>query len=571
MNNKNNISEKWIKASIIGTIWAASEIVLGSFFHNLKIPFTSNILTGIAIVILISISYKWTDRGLFWRAGLICAVMKTMSPSAVIFGPMIAIFSEAVLLDISIRLFGRSILGFVLGGILAMSWNLFQKIINYIIFYGSNIIEIYKNLLKFAQKQLNIQFDIVWLPILLLLLIYIILGIISAIIGIKVGRKVLLQPKKQLNPKTGKNNILLQNKIKSEFNYSLTWLFSNILLIVVSLISLNFDILYWSIFITIVVAIWVFRYKRAMRQLLRPKFWIFFIVITMLTAFVFTKLQSKTLYDGLLIGLQMNFRAIIIILGFSVLGTELYNPRIRTFFMKTYFKQLPLALELSFESLPVMVANIPDIKTIIRNPVSVLHQLISEAEQKFDKYKNDISQKVFIISGAVDEGKTTAIRKLIDVFKENNIKSAGIYSLKIIENNLIVGYDIVDIITGAKTPFLRLGNSEYTDRIGKFEIINEGIKAGQQALYLAETSDFEIVVIDEVGLLETEGKAWSDNITHLIKLSKVNLILTVRNTNVEKVLQKWNFKAYYELNLSKSDFDNIKNFIVDKIIIDKDK
>ena len=131
MNNKNNISEKWIKASIIGTIWAASEIVLGSFFHNLKIPFTSNILTGIAIVILISISYKWTERGLFWRAGLICAVMKTMSPSAVIFGPMIAIFSEAVLLDISVRLFGRSILGFVLGGILAMSWNLFHKIINY--------------------------------------------------------------------------------------------------------------------------------------------------------------------------------------------------------------------------------------------------------------------------------------------------------------------------------------------------------------------------------------------------------------------------------------------------------
>lgn len=571
MNNKNNISEKWIKASIIGTIWAASEIVLGSFFHNLKIPFTSNILTGIAIVILISFSYKWTERGLFWRAGLICAVMKTMSPSAVIFGPMIAIFSEAVLLDISIRLFGRSILGFVFGGILAMSWNLFQKIINYIIFYGSNIIEIYKNLLKFAQKQLNIHFDIVWLPILLLLLIYILLGIISAIIGIKVGRKVLLQPKKQLNPKTGKNNILLQNKIKSEFDYSLTWLYSNIVLIVVSLISLNFDILYWSIFITIVVAIWVFRYKRAMRQLLRPKFWIFFIVITMLTAFVFTKLQSKTLYDGLLIGLQMNFRAIIIILGFSVLGTELYNPRIRTFFMKTYFKQLPLALELSFESLPVMVANIPDIKTIIRNPVSVLHQLISEAEQKFDKYKNDISQKVFIISGAVDEGKTTAIRKLIEVFKENNIKSAGIYSLKIIENNLIVGYDIVDIITGAITPFLRLGNSEYTDRIGKFEIINEGIKAGQQALYLAETSEFEIVVIDEVGLLEIEGKAWSDNITHLVKQSKVNLILTVRNTNVEKVLQKWNFKTYYELNLSKSDFVNIKNFIIDKIIIDKDK
>ena len=31
MNNKNEFSEQWIKASIVGTIWAASEIVLGSF------------------------------------------------------------------------------------------------------------------------------------------------------------------------------------------------------------------------------------------------------------------------------------------------------------------------------------------------------------------------------------------------------------------------------------------------------------------------------------------------------------------------------------------------------------
>ena len=44
MKSKAEIDEKWIKASIIGTIWAASEIVLGSFLHNLKVPFSGNIL-----------------------------------------------------------------------------------------------------------------------------------------------------------------------------------------------------------------------------------------------------------------------------------------------------------------------------------------------------------------------------------------------------------------------------------------------------------------------------------------------------------------------------------------------
>ncbi|MFZ4465222.1 MAG: hypothetical protein ACOYN5_15350, partial [Bacteroidales bacterium] len=131
-----NLSEKWIKASIAGAIWAASEIVLGSFLHNLKIPFSSNILTAIGIIILVSISYIWNEKGLFWRAGLICALMKTMSPSAVIFGPMIAIFAQSVLLETAIRLLGHNLIGYFLGAMLAMSWNFFQKIINYIIFYG---------------------------------------------------------------------------------------------------------------------------------------------------------------------------------------------------------------------------------------------------------------------------------------------------------------------------------------------------------------------------------------------------------------------------------------------------
>ncbi|HPX54874.1 MAG TPA: hypothetical protein PLO80_11420, partial [Bacteroidales bacterium] len=152
MSNR-RLSEKWIKASIIGTIWAASEIVLGSFLHNLRVPFSSNFLTGIGIIIMISTSYKWKERGLFWRAGLICALMKTMSPSAVIFGPMVAIFSQSVMLELFTRVFGRNAVGYLTGAIFAMTWNLFQKIMNFIIYYGFNIANIYADLLKYAERQ----------------------------------------------------------------------------------------------------------------------------------------------------------------------------------------------------------------------------------------------------------------------------------------------------------------------------------------------------------------------------------------------------------------------------------
>ncbi|MFV0266398.1 MAG: hypothetical protein ACK5HT_04605 [Draconibacterium sp.] len=105
-------------------------------------------------------------------------------------------------------------------------------------------------------------------------------------------------------------------------------------------------------------------------------------LITLVTAFVFTKLSSdtKTIADALLIGVEMNLRAIVLIMGFTVLGTELYNPKIREYFARSYFKQLPLALELSVESLPVMIANTPDLKTVLKNPMLFVQQIMGFAD-----------------------------------------------------------------------------------------------------------------------------------------------------------------------------------------------
>ena len=212
---------------------------------------------------------------------------------------------------------------------------------------------------------------------------------------------------------------------------------------------------YWSIAVTGIATIWVFRYKRALRQLSKPKFWVYFVLITMLSAFVFTRVQSESLQKGLLIGLQMNFRAVLIIVGFSVLGTELYNTGIRNFFINTYFKQLPLALELSFENLPSMISNIPNFKTIDRNPVSIISRLISQVDFRLAEFKAKINfkQKVFIIAGSVGQGKTTFLINVLSELKMSDIKIGGFYSPRLMENNETTGYDIVDIATTEREVF----------------------------------------------------------------------------------------------------------------------
>lgn len=263
----------------------------------------------------------------------------------------------------------------------------------------------------------------------------------------------------------------------------------------------------------------------------------------------------------------MNFRASVLVVGFSVLGTELYNPKIRNFFSKTYFKQLPPALELSFETLPSIIGNIPDFKSIVKNPVSVIYQITALAEQRFDeiKKKQISDQKIFIITGEIDQGKTTFVRELIRIFKEKNIRVGGIYSAKIIENKTIIGYDVVDIKTGDNTPFLRVTNQENLDKIGKYSIFPEGLQKGIDSLKVSNCIDNQITVIDEVGFLELENRGWSDSIHNLIKSSDTNLILVIRENFTEKLIQKLNIKPTSVYHISENDFKTVGDLIIEQI------
>lgn len=391
MQKTTQLSDVWLKASILGSTWAVSEIILGSFLNNLRVPFNGNILTAIGLMLMIAASYKWKDKGLFWRTGLICALMKTLSPSAIIFGPMIAIFMEAVLLEISVRLLGKNVLGYIVGAALAMSWILVQKIINMLLFYGNNIIDVYTELMKFAERQLKTNFDLVELPLIILLGLYILFGLISVYFGMKIGKKLLDVSTPIIENNTQKTFDFFPKKT-DHFPYQIPWLIFNFLALIGMLIVINFTPIYiWTISTLIVITIWITRYKRALKQLSKPKFWTFFIIITLLTAFLITGIQSEynKWISGLIIGLQMNFRAAIVIVGFSVIGQELYNPKIRNYFSKTAMKQLPIALEFAFDSLPDVVKNLPDIKSIFKNPIGIMHAMVYQAEQKFNALRNE--------------------------------------------------------------------------------------------------------------------------------------------------------------------------------------
>jgi nucleoside-triphosphatase THEP1 len=448
-----------------------------------------------------------------------------------------------------------------------MSWNLFQKILNFILFYGFNIVDVYTNLVKYAQKQLSLEFDLVWLPILVLFGIYSFLGLLSAIVAIKIGRKLIVH---QLDNQLDHKNKFSEGKqigLKPKFNYSIYWLIFNTIAIIVPLILLNFTSWnYWGPAIIGIVLIWILRYKRALNQLSRPRFWIYFALITMVTAFVFTKMESKSFEQGLLIGIQMNFRAVIIILGFSVLGTELYNPVIRAFFLRTSFQQLPLALELSFESLPSIIANIPDFKVFIKNPVSIISNVIVQAEIRLGEIRMKSSRKIFVISGPVGSGKTAQVQKIIEVLKGYNISVGGLYCPRILDGETTIGYDVVDIQTNEQIEFLRKSKDDILTKIGRYSILPKGLEVGRSALDISKNRNWQLIVIDEVGNLELENRGWASTIDELLKVPTSHLLFTVRDIYVERIIQKWNLSGYTLFKITETEETKMSELIKRQII-----
>jgi nucleoside-triphosphatase THEP1 len=348
------------------------------------------------------------------------------------------------------------------------------------------------------------------------------------------------------------------------------WLCFNILLIIGSFFLLNYSSwIIWSSTITATIIIWSFRYKRALRQLSKPGFWFFFVFITLITAFVFTKAQTgkDVLREGLLTGFQMNFRAVVIIVGFSVLGTELYNPRIRNFFLRTSFKNLPMALELSAESLPSVIAGIPDFKSLIRNPVSIFYEVISNANTRLSEIKNKLklNPRVYIISGKISAGKTTFAKKLADELKRHNIAVGGIISEKVMSDSQISGYNLIDIETNESEILLRRSDEVEKERIGRFGIFAEGFVRGKAILTRVRLSENTIAIIDEVGVLELGDKGWSECLVELLETSNKQLLIIVRENLLEEVIRKWNLCEPVVFKISETDYLTAAKIILDNL------
>ncbi len=370
---------KWLKASVIASFWAATEIILGSFLHNMRFPLSGTLLSFASVMLVISFAAGWKQNGIIWRAGLICALLKSISPSAIILGPMIGIFTEALLLELAVLLLGHNLLAYSVGGALAVFSALLHKVVSLLILYGFDLVRILEALYTYAIKQIGIKNlpgeKLLWI----ISILYLLAGMLAAIAGYWVSRLSLKEVKddKRHGYLKLNNEKTFINKTENQ-KYSVWLLGLNMFAIILLLYMINNHYIIPALILAAVYLAFVFyHYRHSLRYLKKPLFWIQFIVITMVASLLLDSITQGTFFSvkGLMVGLNMNFRALIIILGFSAISTELRNPVIRAVSIRGGLSSLYQSVNLAFSALPAVLNEFPGVGFFLRHLINIVARL----------------------------------------------------------------------------------------------------------------------------------------------------------------------------------------------------
>ncbi len=541
---RKQLSGKWLKAAVVGSLWATVEIVLGSLLHNLKLPLAGSILSFITVYLVISFFQLWKINGLIWRAGLICALMKSISPSAIILGPMIGILSQAVILDMMIRLTGKNLFSYMLGGALAVFSALAQKALTLLILYGWDFVLLLENMYFFAARQLRMeQLPPTWLLI-FLSLIYLFSGALAGWMGYTTGKNFLQhQSDAGIHPsiKTHGQSDLFKHTRKNNHSVFLLFISFAILIGGMFLIS-RADIRISAVWVLAVLVAGYLRYPSNMRYLQKPALWIQLGVIVLLSALFKNGLEQMFSMEGFTIGFTMCLRALLLLTCFAAISAELKNPMVKNLLYNKGFQHLYQSVELAFSALPGIMDEFYSRTQSIRAFRKLTFTMLNRSRTLLDSFREaEKSRKpVFILTGRINQGKTTLTRQIVSKLKEEGISVKGFITLGNTNDNRRNAYSIKNIETGEQTPLCSTHPDRQKPNYGRYYFEEEGIQKGCNLIEQSMSVSTDLIIIDELGPMEINDRGWAPAIEKVVENDVCPQFWVVREKLAKPMMRKWN-------------------------------
>jgi hypothetical protein len=177
--------------AVFGTLWGISEISLGSVLKSLNIPFGGAILAAIGLMIALVGRAFVPKKGSTLFVGVIAMLLKLFSLGGVIVGPMVGIFSEALVAEIALSLSGKPRrFSFLLAGALGVVWALLQPFVTGPLLFGRSLFVVWLDLLDTGSRLLGLSRSaVLWIGA-SMLVIYLFIGCVAGWLGWEVARQL---------------------------------------------------------------------------------------------------------------------------------------------------------------------------------------------------------------------------------------------------------------------------------------------------------------------------------------------------------------------------------------------
>jgi nucleoside-triphosphatase THEP1 len=531
----------WQTATIIGSVWGAFEVVAGSILHNIAVPMVAGtLLSAIGVMIMVTGARVFGGKGIFWRSALVCAALKTVSPSPVILTPMLGITLEGLLMEVGVLALGQNIAGYMVGGGLAVVSIIGFKLVRLIMIYGTNLVDAYKSFFSFAFSNEFLNEKGYLIPLLLLIFIYFLFGALAAIMGYRGGNEI----KKRFSL----NNIQFIAHSSSykptmkpgQYKGGLIFLIFHIVWLV-AFIGLKgvVPIFFWLTGGILYILICMFRYGRVRALSSKILFWIVIFVVSVVSSILITLGKNNTLEfnsEIVILGLSIFIRASVVIISFTSIGIEVMSKGVSRHFKGGMFKPLVNSYSHAHNALPHLISTLKGNSKNILKPIPLIEGMFSQFSETATKKLKE--KKIYIVTADKHAGKTTFIKELVAQMEISKKPYSGFFAESIWDiNKQHIGYKLVTLPSQKEVHLCNRTNTSW-NQFGSFYFNPNAVKIGNEILeYSVEGS---IIFIDEIGRFELDGNLWADAFSKLVINKKNTIIIAVRRLFLDEVIQKWN-------------------------------
>lgn len=139
---------------------------------------------------------------------------------------------------------------------------------------------------------------------------------------------------------------------------------------------------------------------------------------------------------------------------------------------------------------------------------------------------------VLVLTGPVHAGKTTFLERSLASWRERGLACGGFLSLAV-TGTAGTGYDLLEIGTGRRRPYLRRTGKAGTERVGPFFFVPETLERARTLV--RDPGPDGLLVIDEFGPLEFAGGGLWPALRGVLAARAGKLLLVVREEILDDV------------------------------------